>query len=157
MNYIRMNSLQMPGSSQDMYFSWIFLSNSWGYLVKLCYSIPPFKSLGIVMFSKRSHQSCIYLIKNTVKTDICEILLQFKITVFCCKIYLKCNLFLWCAAEFSASLLQSSVSHDPSEIILICWFAAQETFLIIIINVKKYRCIFQDSLMNRKFKRTAFI
>jgi len=27
-------------------------------------------------------------------------------------------------AEFSASLLQSSVSHDPSEIILICLFAA---------------------------------
>jgi len=26
----------------------------------------------------------------------------------------------------------TSVSHDPSEIILICWFAAQETFLIII-------------------------
>jgi len=26
--------------------------------------------------------------------------------------------------EFSASLLQSSVSHDPSEIILICWFDA---------------------------------
>ncbi len=25
---------------------------------------------------------------------------------------LKCNLFLWCAAVFSASLLQSSVSHD---------------------------------------------
>ncbi len=25
----------------------------------------------------------------------------------------------------------TSVSHDPSEIILICWFAAQETFLII--------------------------
>ncbi len=35
-------------------------------------------------------------------------------------------------AVFSASLLQSSVSCDPSEIILICWFAAQETFLIII-------------------------
>jgi len=35
-------------------------------------------------------------------------------------------------AEFSASLLQSSVSHDPSEIILTWWFAAQETFLIII-------------------------
>ncbi len=29
-----------------------------------------------------------------------------------------------------ASLLQSSVSHDPSEIILICRFAAQESFLI---------------------------
>ncbi len=42
---------------------------------------------------------------------------------------------MWCAAEFSASLLQSSVSHDPSEIILICWFAAQDT-LMIIINVE---------------------
>ncbi len=31
-------------------------------------------------------------------------------------------------ATFSASLLQSSVSHGSSEIILICWFA-QETFL----------------------------
>ncbi len=31
-------------------------------------------------------------------------------------------------ATFSASLLQSSVSKKPSEIILICWFAAQEMF-----------------------------
>ncbi len=30
---------------------------------------------------------------------------------------------MWCKAEFSASLLQSPVSRDPSEIILICWFA----------------------------------
>ncbi len=52
---------------------------------------------------------------------------------------LKCNLFLRCKSEFSAQLLQSSVSHDPSEIILIYWFAAQETFLIII-NVKKLVC-----------------
>ncbi len=37
--------------------------------------------------------------------------------------------------QFLASLLQSSVSHDPSEIILICWFAAQETFVIIIIII----------------------
>ncbi len=37
------------------------------------------------------------------------------------------NIFkMWCKAEFSASL-----SHDPSEIILICWFAAQETFLLL--------------------------
>ncbi len=42
---------------------------------------------------------------------------------------------MWWKAVFSASLLQSSVSHDPSEIILICWLAAQETF-IIIINAK---------------------
>ncbi len=45
---------------------------------------------------------------------------------------LKYNLFLWCAAEVSASLLHSSVSRDLSEIILIWWFAAQETFIIII-------------------------
>ncbi len=38
---------------------------------------------------------------------------------------LKCNLFLWCKAECSVSLLQSSVSHDPSEIILTCWFSAK--------------------------------
>ncbi len=40
-------------------------------------------------------------------------------------------------AEFSASLLQSSVSHDPSEIILICRFAAQEIFIIIIMPSTK--------------------
>ncbi len=39
---------------------------------------------------------------------------------------------MWCKAEFSASLLQPSVSHDPSEIILMSWFAAQETFTNII-------------------------
>ncbi len=32
-------------------------------------------------------------------------------------------------AEFSAALLQSSVSHDPSEMILICWYVDDETFL----------------------------
>ncbi len=47
---------------------------------------------------------------------------------------LKSNLFLWSKAEFSESLLQSSVSHDPSEIILKCWFAAQETLLIIMLH-----------------------
>jgi len=40
-------------------------------------------------------------------------------------------------AEFSASLLQSSsVSHDLSEVIILCLFAAQETFRIIIINAE---------------------
>ncbi len=40
-------------------------------------------------------------------------------------------------AEFSASLLQSLVSHDASEIILIWWFAASGTFLIINNVIKK--------------------
>ncbi len=49
-------------------------------------------------------------------------------------------------AEFSASLHQSLLSHDPSEIILICRFDAQETFLTII-NVENscaayYVCFF---------------
>ncbi len=48
---------------------------------------------------------------------------------------LKCNLFLWCKAEFSASSLQSSVLRDSAEIIPTCRFAAQETF-IIFINVE---------------------
>ncbi len=47
--------------------------------------------------------------------------------------------------NFQQPLLQSSVSHDPSEIILICWFGAQETFLliiiIIIINVENSCCL----------------
>ncbi len=38
-----------------------------------------------------------------------------------------------------AKLTGSSVSHDPSGIILICWFDTQETFVIIIINVEN-RC-----------------
>ncbi len=32
--------------------------------------------------------------------------------------------------NFQQPLFQSLESHDPSEIILICWFGAQETFLI---------------------------
>ncbi len=41
---------------------------------------------------------------------------------------------------YSCELLQSSVSHDLSEIILICWFDAQEIIIIIIINVENYQC-----------------
>ncbi len=48
----------------------------------------------------------ILMLKNTVNSNVGYIMLQFKIAVFC--------------ASFSASFLQSSVSHDPSEIILMC-------------------------------------
>ncbi len=71
-----------------------------------------------------AHQGCIYVIENTVKLFNCEILLQFK------KIYIF-NIFeniifpVLVKLNFQQPLLQSSVSHDPSEIILICWFAAQ--------------------------------
>ncbi len=53
-----------------------------------------------------------------------------KMYFFLIEYIVRFNLFLWCKAEFSASLLQSSVSHD-SEINIICWYAAQETLLII--------------------------
>ncbi len=57
---------------------------------------------------------------------------------------------------------QKNVSHNPSEIILICWFAAQETFIIInvenmcAVNVFVEAYIVHDSwteMMNRKFKK----
>jgi len=52
---------------------------------------------------------------------------------------------MYCKAKFSASLLQSSVSYDPSEIILICGFDAQETNLILITNSKN--SLIDESLM----------
>ncbi len=55
--------------------------------------------------------------------------------------------------NFQQPLLQSSLPCDPSEIILICWFRAQETF-IIIINVENLKYswkllnIFVESLIH---------
>ncbi len=70
-------------------------------------------------------------------------------------------------AVFSASLLQSSVSHDCSEIGLICQFDAQQTFQIItniensytatIIFLWKPWYILNVSLTKNKFKITIFI
>ncbi len=59
----------------------------------------------------------IYKISNIVKYDYNKIILY-------CNI-LNYNLFLMVKLNFPQ--LYSSVTHDPSEIILICWFAAQET------------------------------
>ncbi len=60
-------------------------------------------------------------------------------------------------AEFSASLLQSSESHDPSEIILICWFAAQDMFMIIICIenscAASYICENRDHFFPRFFEQ----
>ncbi len=51
--------------------------------------------------------------------------------------------------HFQQPFLQSSVSHDLSEIILIFWCVAQETFLIIIDIEKLFNLflIFTDSLL----------
>ncbi len=59
--------------------------------------------------------------KNCKKEIIYKIVLQFKINVFY-EYIAKCNFYSIISPVFS----------DPSEITLICWFAAQETSLIII-------------------------
>ncbi len=70
-----------------------------------------------------AHQGCIYLMKNTVKRVILWNIIL--ISNNCClfKYILTFNFSQWFKAEFWTSLLQSSVSHDSSEIIR-CWFAA---------------------------------
>ncbi len=61
------------------------------------------------------------------KQQYCEILLLFKIYILMLEsVIYSCD----GKAEFSASLLRSFVSHDPSEVILIYTFSAQETFII---------------------------
>ncbi len=93
-----------------------------------------------VMFLKEvthAHQVGIYLIKNITTV------MQWKQCFLFCfiLIFLYFSVIYSCGgkAEISASLLQLSVSHDPSEIILIYWFGAQETFLIIIAE-NRFRC-----------------
>jgi len=64
-------------------------------------------------------------------------------------------------AEYSASLLQSSVSHDPSEITLIWWSDAQQTVMIII-NIENscaasYFCGNHNTFKVKKTKHTSEI
>ncbi len=60
-------------------------------------------------------------------------------------------------AEYSASFLQSSVSHDPSEIILIYLFAAQETFFYHYYYkyLKQLSTFFQDSFNEYKDQKIS--
>jgi len=75
-------------------------------------------------------QGCIYLIKKYSK-NCYNVKYYYNLRhVFYFNIFQNIIYSCDCKAEFSASLLQSSVSHDPSELILICRFSAQETFLI---------------------------
>ncbi len=68
----------------------------------------------------------------------------------------KCNLFLGCKAEFSASLLQSSGTKDISEIITIYIFVAQKTFMIISKCRAAFFVFFFKSFDDSNFKQTAF-
>ncbi len=74
-----------------------------------------------------AHQTGIYLTQSTARTVKFGNILLFKWPDFYW-IYLKIVIYS-CdfKAEFLASLLQS---HDPSEIILIFWFAAQKNIYV---------------------------
>ncbi len=65
----------------------------------------------------------------------CEVLLQFKITVFYLNIFL--NVIYYCdgKAEISTSLLQSPVSHDPLELFLLLLLL--KFLIIIIVNIRR--------------------
>ncbi len=71
------------------------------------------------------------MIKNTVEiSNIVYILKQTFLNVYIINAIYSCD----DTAEFSASLLQSTLQCHM--IILICWFATQKIFIIIIINVE---------------------
>ncbi len=76
-----------------------------------------------------AYQDCNCFDKNAVKTVIFTSYYNLKL-LFPILVHFKMLFISVIKAESSASLLLSSVSHDPSEIILICWFAAQETSII---------------------------
>ncbi len=122
-----------------------------------------------VMFLKVDYAqtACIYLIKKYSKNSNNG-------KYYYNLIWAKLILFL-----FSAALLQSSVSYDPSEIILICWLLLTKLFyyyyyfyIFILLSILKTVVLlnsffvetwyivetvihFQESLMNIKFNRTA--
>ncbi len=91
--------------------------------MKMYTTVKKFQVSKIVMFLKEDYFSPklhLFNKKYTKNSNIVKTVFYFNI------------LFLWCQIWFfNQSILQSSVSHDPSEIILICWFGAQETFFII--------------------------
>ncbi len=92
--------------------------------------------------------------------DLCE---KYCRISFLCEYVLNCNLFLWSKLYFQhhyCSLQCHMIFRNHNNMLIWC----SRTFLIII-NVENINIfvetvmhfIFQDSQMNRKFKRTAFI
>ncbi len=133
-------------SKRSFTVSWSLFQNE----PKQADQYPMWRTLHSHLLYKLMHND--FPLKPKVTWKECELLTPVNKHI----LILTCNLFLWCNAEFSASL--SSVSHDPSEIILICWFAVQETFFLLLLSIfKQLSIFFQDYLMNRKIQRSAFI
>ncbi len=101
-------------------------SKVWG-----CYNVS--------MFFKEvsyAHPGCTYLIKNTVKTVILWHFITISNNCFLFYFILKCNVILWCKAQFSAAI---------TPVFSVTWYfrnhsnmliGARQSFLIIVINVK---------------------
>ncbi len=100
-----------------------------------------------------AHQGCIYLIENTVKQFNCEILLQFKISVFYFNIFE--NIIYSCVgkAEFSAAITSAfSVTwsfRNPSNMLICCsrniyYHCWKQLFCLILLRKLWYNffCIF---------------
>ncbi len=120
------NKLALPWKETTDFF---ITHTSW-ILVFILY-IDRFKSLGSVIFFLYFWKSLLLTKAGFIWSILlwyCRtiysktvLLLQFKMPVLCLKIWKHLIYFCDYKAEFSASLLQSSVSYDPSEIICICW------------------------------------
>jgi len=52
--------------------------------------------------------------------------------------------------------LQYSVLHDSSDIIVICWFAAKETFLIINVEKNKQKEILHTKNTCKRYQKMTF-
>ncbi len=77
------------------------------------------------------HQACIYLIQNTDKAVILWNILLFKILkYFLFEYILKCDLYMWCKAVSSASLLQCHMIFRNNYMLICC----SRNITIIILN-----------------------
>ncbi len=92
--------------------------------------------------------------------------LQFKVTN--CYFIVFWNVIYFCDGKAECSAVITPVSHDPSEIIQMCWFGVQDAYLQHIkqhnyffyidniINVKNCLCcliyLWNYTFMNRKYK-----
>ncbi len=112
----------------------------------------------------RLPKAAFYLIKNTGKIVNIIVILN---SCFLCEYLLKYNLFLWSKLYYQhhyCSLQCHMIFRNHSNMLICCsrnisdYYQCLETVVLHNISVETViQLIFQDSQMNRKFKRTAFI
>ncbi len=120
----------------------------------ICSDLKVWSKVVFNFFERNAHffHGCIYLIKITVK-QYCEILLQFKIII---NNISKCHLFLWWQSWIFSSNYCSLQCHMILQ--KLGWFVLWSVLKsVMLLNVFVETFFFQDSKVNRKFKRAAFI